>query len=522
MIINLLIDNIVYYNISICKYGNGNKEMKMGKDKVLFSPGIRYFKFMRILEKTFLPAEQTDIDKKIKSFFGELEKSSVGEEEFAEDLIYYFKEVFLTGDQKTTDRPLHASRDFALDLFAKVFSDKFDDFLYPRKRRSVKKNDPLRKINFLMFLAGIIDDPDVSSPISKRIGLISKSDDTVLITGETGTGKELHAKVIHYLSNRLKERFIAVNCAGIPDTLLESELFGITKNTATGVGPKEGILNTVGEGTLFLDEIGDMPLTLQAKVLRVLQSRQFNKIGDPGTIYHFKGRVIAATNRDIKKEIKKSPPTFRPDLYYRLNVLPIELPPLSKLSERERKTAILNKLRHIIFLKTKEPGDITHMKFLSGYYGPVQIMDDKGEIVEAKNPFVSDEALQHLVNYDFPGNYRELDNVIRRAYVLSDNKKIEVSALTDEVVDHKICESQNYEGDLINVDNVCLKDIVEHAERIKQNIVRQKVKSIYLSGRDFRAVLRNEGIKDDAGYQRIRKRIVGIIGKKEMAQIRKS
>ena len=491
----------------------------MRKTTVRFIPGIRYFDFMQILERNFLNATQAEIDKKKKAFISELKQSYIGEEEIAENLIYYFKEVFLTGDQKTTDNSLHVSRDFALDLYTKVFPDVLDDVMYPKKRGFVEKNDPLRKINFLMFLAGIIDNPDTYSSISKEIGLIAKSDDTVLITGESGTGKELLAKVIHYLSNRLTKSFMAINCAGIPDTLLESELFGIMKGVATGVAPKDGILNAVGEGTLLLDEIGDMPLTLQAKVLRVLHSRQFYKVGDTKTICQFKGRVIAATNRDLNKDIKKSPPTFRPDLFYRLNVLPIELPPLRKLSEQERKIAILNKLRHIIFLKNKEPGDLTHMKFLSASKDPVHVMNDKGEIVKADNPFISDEALQLLVDYDFPGNYRELDNIIRRVYILSDSKKIEVSALTDDVVHFRKTDSPQGGGDENSVDKICLKDIVKHAEKIKKDIVRRKVVSVYRSGRNMKNVLETEGIKEKQGYQTIRKRIVGIVGKEDISRI---
>jgi len=467
------------------------------------------------MEDSFLDVKIEQIGKKKDTFTRKLKQLALSNAEILQNLIYYFDNIFRTAMLKTTDSHLHTNRDFALELFAKIFSD----LVHGATGLYITKTD------FLMFITGIIDAPTSTSPVAKTITLCAKENDTIFITGKTGTGKELHAKVIHYLSSKSKEKFMAINCAGIPDALLESELFGIEENTATGVGPKEGILNTVGEGTLFLDEIGDMPLALQAKVLRVLQSRQFYKVGDPKTIYHFKGRVIAATNRDINNEIEISPHTFRPDLFYRLNVLPIRLPSFKELSDEERESAILKKLRHIIYEKSKQPGNDHILYHLSGE-GPTYRAeyDDEGVIIGAvavkeDNEFISFEALQYLLNYNYPGNYRELDNIIRRAYVLSDRKRIEVSALPEEIIHYNKGEADQEEINTNDVDKVFLKDIIEHAQMIKIDIVRRKMESIYSKGQALKTVLRNEGIKKESDYQNIRKKIEGIIGKKEMSRI---
>lgn len=481
------------------------------KEKPSIGPDRRFQRFKEILESHFLGIDKEHIDEKKEAFISELNKLDLSSSEIFENLIYYFNQIHQTAQMKTTGNPLHTKRDFALDLFAKVFSDLVRDAM----------GVEVTTTDFLMFLVGIIDDPYTSTPKSKEIELYAKEDDTVLITGETGTGKEFHAKVIHYLSGRSKERFMAINCAGIPDTLLESELFGIIKGVATNISPKEGILSAVGEGTLFLDEIGDMPLALQAKILRVLQEREFYKVGDPKNVCKFRGRVIAATNKDLKAGIKEFPPKFRPDLFYRLNVLPIRLLSLWELPDPDRESAILNNLRHVIYSKTKEPGDWPHMDFLSDRGSPTIYIDNNGDVIAPENPFISKEALQYLMNYDFPGNYRELDNIIGRAYVLSEKKKIELSALPDEVRNYKRSESPQSAIDTSGIDKVFLKDIVDHADKIKKDIVRRKVESVCGKGRNLKRVLRDEDIKEEQGYQTIRKRIVGVIGKEEMSRILK-
>ncbi|WP_227761933.1 sigma-54 interaction domain-containing protein [Zhaonella formicivorans] len=206
------------------------------------------------------------------------------------------------------------------------------------------------------------------------------SDSTVFLRGETGTGKELFARAIHFASNRKKEPFVAVNCAAIPENLLESELFGYEQGAFTGAlkGGKKGKFELANGGTLFLDEVGDMPLNLQVKLLRVLQDREFERVGGLNTV-KVNVRVIAATHQDLEKLMEAG--KFREDLFYRLNVIPIYIPPL-----RERKEDIYLLLEH----------------FLKKY----TILRGK----PAKR--LSAEVLNSLFNYHWPGNVRELENVV--------------------------------------------------------------------------------------------------------------
>ncbi len=213
----------------------------------------------------------------------------------------------------------------------------------------------------------------------------AKSDFTVLITGETGTGKEVFANAIHYASNRKNHPFLRINCAAIPSELLESELFGYEEGSFTGARRegKKGKFELADGGTIFLDEIGDMPLSMQAKILRVLQEREIEKIGGHKTI-PVNVRVIAATNQNLEEKIKKN--LFRMDLYYRLNVIQIKIPPL-----RERSDDI---------------------QFFIDYF--LGELNRKYETSVSISP----EAVRTLNYYSWPGNIRELKNVIERAYSL--------------------------------------------------------------------------------------------------------
>jgi len=215
---------------------------------------------------------------------------------------------------------------------------------------------------------------------------------SVLITGESGTGKELVARAIHYKSNREKEPFITVNCAALPETLLESELFGHEKGAFTGAASlRKGRFELADTGTLFLDEIGDIPLALQAKLLRVLQERVFERVGGSKSI-QVDVRVITATNRDLKDEVENG--RFRDDLYYRLNVVQIHLPPL-----RERRDDI--------------PLLATH--FIAKY----------AVVLNKPRLDISQEALRFLTSLPWEGNVRELENTIERAAILCANDRIE-------------------------------------------------------------------------------------------------
>ncbi len=229
---------------------------------------------------------------------------------------------------------------------------------------------------------------------------VAGSNATVLLLGDTGTGKEMMARFIHLNSPRREKPFIAINCAALPETLLESELFGHEKGAFTGaVGAKPGRFELADNGTLFLDEIGDISLSTQVKLLRVLQEREFVRVGGTRTVA-CDVRIIAATNRDLREAMEKG--QFREDLYYRLNVFPIKLPPL-----RQRREDIPALVDHFVRRAATDLGLST--------------------------PEVSDEATAQLTGYDWPGNIRELQNVVERAVLLSDGLRILPAHLPREI-----------------------------------------------------------------------------------------
>jgi len=229
--------------------------------------------------------------------------------------------------------------------------------------------------------------------VLKQVETVAPTDSTVLIRGETGTGKELIARAIHHLSSRRERTFVKVNCAAIPTGLLESELFGHEKGAFTGaIAQKIGRFELGHQGTLFLDEVGDIPLELQPKLLRVLQEQEFERLGSPRTI-RVNVRLVAATNRDLPQMVGDG--EFRMDLYYRLNVFPLALPPL-----RERREDIPRLVRHFVH------------KF-------AQRMGRQIETIPA-------EVLSALKAYSWPGNIRELENLIERAVILSPGPVLQV------------------------------------------------------------------------------------------------
>jgi two-component system response regulator AtoC len=231
------------------------------------------------------------------------------------------------------------------------------------------------------------------------IKVVAKSNATVLVTGESGTGKELVARAIHSQSNRHNKPFIAVSCAALPESLLESELFGHEKGSFTGAyAQKKGKFEFAEGGTLFLDEIGEMSANIQVHLLRVLEEKEFTRVGGNEPI-KADVRVISATNKDLRKAIEKQ--EFREDLYYRLNVVNVELPPL-----RERKEDVPLLAQHFLNKFASE-----NRKEVSGF---------------------SPDALEFLLDYDWPGNVRELENAIERAVILAKNSLITVDDLPQE------------------------------------------------------------------------------------------
>ena len=230
---------------------------------------------------------------------------------------------------------------------------------------------------------------------------VARRDSTVLLGGETGTGKELLAKAIHQSSLRASKPFVSVNCGALPETLAESELFGHRKGSFTGaIADRAGKFETANEGTVFLDEVGELTLPLQVKLLRVLQEREIDKIGNPHPV-KVNVRIIAASNRNLKNLVEDG--QFREDLYYRLSVVTIDLPPL-----RERREDI--SLLAQYFLK----------QFGARYAIP--------------NLSIAEEAMEKIVAYDWPGNVRELQNVIERVSVLAKSDRIGAADLPSEII----------------------------------------------------------------------------------------
>src|SRR5919106_1133358 len=249
------------------------------------------------------------------------------------------------------------------------------------------------------------------------IETVAPTNATILITGETGTGKEMVARAIHQTSPRHRERFVAINVSAIPETLLDAELFGHVKCAFTGaVGMRQGRLEQADKGTLFLDEVGTMPMPLQMKLLRVLQEREFERIGDTRTV-KVDVRIVAATNSDLGKMVREG--GFREDLYYRLNVIQIELPPL-----RERREDIPLLVQHFVHKFT---------------HGPASTTGEASPAIPLHGPWptpqmVSQEAMRRMMAYPWPGNVRQLENAIERAIALLGGRStIEITDLPPEI-----------------------------------------------------------------------------------------
>ena len=267
--------------------------------------------------------------------------------------------------------------------------------------------------------------------VIKFIEKIADTDSTVLITGESGTGKELVAKTIHYNSSRARNTFVPLNCAAIPKDILESELFGHEKGAFTGaVTTRIGRFELANNGTLFLDEIGELAPSLQVKLLRVLQEKEFERVGGIKTI-KVDVRIIAATNRDLEKAVKEG--TFREDLYYRLNVIPLHLPPLRKMKE-DVPLLVEHFVAEISKRKKKEP------------------------------PKISPETMNYLVNYKWPGNVRELENLIERLIILKEGDHITPDELPERFLENRQMPKVVTKSKLLSSEGVDLNLVLDEIE----------------------------------------------------------
>jgi len=340
--------------------------------------------------------------------------------------------IFLTA-YGTSDLAIQAMKKGAYDYLTKPFD--VEELKVKVKKaielKELTENTPRITSEESSFIGDeIIGDSPKMQEVYKEIGKIAESDATVLIRGESGTGKELVAKAIHRHSNRKNKPLIVVNCAAIPENLLESELFGHEKGAFTDAYTRRiGKFELANEGTIFLDEIGDMSLNLQSKLLRVLQEKAFSRVGGNEVIYT-NARIIAATNRNLEELVHKG--EFREDLFFRLNVVTITLPPL-----RERRDDI--PLLVDYFIK----------KYSTKYHKNVR--------------GVSKEVMDLLLTYDWPGNVRELENAIARGVIVTSAPLLLLEDLPATLLSKTKTEKQE---ETVNDDeNLNLPQLIEKIEK---------------------------------------------------------
>ncbi|MCB9537866.1 MAG: sigma-54-dependent Fis family transcriptional regulator [Myxococcales bacterium] len=383
----------------------------------------------------------------------------------------------------STETAIEAMKMGAYDYFTKPFKLEAVQAVIDKaleRRRLVRENRKLRAEldGRARRGGGIIGRSRAMNQVMDLVRRVARTRTNVLILGESGTGKELVARAVHEASERANEPFLVVNCAAIPENLLESELFGHRKGTFTGATQdKEGLFKAAHGGTLLLDEIGEMPLGMQVKLLRVLQERKIKAVGDVREV-PVDVRVIAATNRDLEAEVKAG--RFREDLYYRLNVISIDLPPL-----RARPTDIPLLAHHFLRKYARE--------------------FDK-RITE-----ITPEAMQRLLKYDYSGNVRELENILERAVALEEGPRITEHSLppalrsTDTPAPGASAEAPGEVLPTVPADGLDLEAAVESFERgiIAQALERtggRKKEAARLLGISFRSLryrLDKLNMKDD-------------------------
>jgi len=313
---------------------------------------------------------------------------------------YQDTEVMMITGYATVENAVSAMKAGAEEFLPKPFTK---EELYSAVERaleklSLKKAGQSRTAAMEATFPGIIGESSAIQNILAAVQQISSTNATVLITGESGTGKELIARAIHYTSKRASAPFIPVNCGAIPESLLESELFGYKKGAFTGAEhSRAGFFQTADGGTIFLDEISETIPSMQIKLLRVLQEKEVYMVGSTKS-FAVDVRIVTATNKDLHTLVEKG--KFREDLFYRLNVLTIELPPL-----RERENDVILLAKH----------------FISKY----------SEEIGRKPPKLSDKTLEAMKNYSWPGNVRELENIIQRIVIMSQGDSINVPDLPD-------------------------------------------------------------------------------------------
>ncbi len=365
---------------------------KMGYQVTAEGSGL---KALELIESTHFDLVITDLKMKTVDGMEVLRKTK--------ELQPYTEVIMITG-YATVDSSVQAMREGAYYYIAKPY--KIDEVRKIVQEALLKRRLQLENLELKQILKEKEDVPflvgksEAMSEIRKTIRQIAPSDINVLILGESGTGKELVARAIHQLSSRSENKFIAFNCGSFTEELMANELFGHEKDAFTGATkPKAGLLKVADGGTIFLDEIGDMPVSMQVKLLRVIQEKEVLPVGGEKTI-PVDVRFIAATHRDLKEDVETG--HFRQDLYYRLNVISIKPPPLA---ERREDIALL--AHHFLSRKDK----------------------DKSKNIHA----IHRDAMDLLTRYSWPGNVRELENVIERAVALVDGSEIVVDNLPEYI-----------------------------------------------------------------------------------------
>lgn len=315
---------------------------------------------------------------------------------------YSNTEIMMITGYSSVEGAVEAIKAGAEEYLSKPFTEKELIAAVERalKKLYIRRADQVKPASRDNKFYGLIGESSATKNIFKMISKAAKVSATILITGESGTGKELVARAIHYDSARAAAPFVPVNCGGIPETLLESELFGHVKGAFTGATEsRAGFFQTAEKGTIFLDEISETSLSMQVKLLRVLQEKEISMVGSSRT-RKVDVRIISATNKNLPNLVKNE--VFREDLFYRLNVISIDVPPL-----RDRDEDILILAKHFVDKFAREL-DRPALKF-------------------------SNSAKMALRNYDWPGNVRELENLIQRLVVMSDRKIIDVADLPSQM-----------------------------------------------------------------------------------------
>lgn len=380
--------------------------------------------------------------------------------------IYPLKPVMVLTGQGSIDTAVEAIRLGAVTYIEKPINPNdlikkiYEMLNYKEEDNEITLKEHLMEKTDEMILVGKSPSIEV---IRKNARIVSKSDSAVLITGESGTGKELVAELIYKNSNRSDKPFIKINCAALPETLFESELFGYHKGAFTGADKdKKGKIEEADKGTLFLDEIGELSLTMQTKLLRVLQQKEVERLGGNGPV-KVDIRLICATNKDLKAAISEG--TFRSDLYYRINVISLKIPPL-----RERKE------------------DIEQLLL---YY-----FKEYGKKMRKDIPIPTGSILDIFTSYDWPGNVRELKNTIERIFVFGKDKQpVTESDLKELLLSDNANYSQGGEKDIRTVRNDFEKAYLEDMLQTYDWNITHTAEQIGMSRRNLQKKIKALNIK---------------------------